>query len=78
VTTTRVPRRSTAGRVPGRLPSDRASVREEGSGRLHTAVDQYPGRPVPLPADDYRDAARWLRRKGHDDLIDMLGLSEVA
>jgi hypothetical protein len=69
----RTPRRSSSNRISGRLPSERTPDRAEAASR--NPIDQYPERPKPLPDDDYRDAARYLLRRGHDDLIDVLGLT---
>ena len=64
-------------RAPASKSSDMASVRPA-KADMTGPLEQYPDRPVPLPADVRADAARYMRRKGHDDLIDMLGLSEVT
>jgi hypothetical protein len=45
---------------------------------MYTAVDQYPTPQVPLAPETYAEAARKLRLWGDLDVLDMLGLSEVA
>jgi len=64
-------------RTKAPLPSDRAPTTQP-KARSHNAIDKYPTPPVPLAPETYAQAARKLRAWGDLDVLDMLGLSEVA